>query len=189
MNMHEVGGLFVLIWIISHTINLALKEKIMREENSWPRRECCVDCVHISIMLYSGNFDSNKSPPVSLGTRKHTHTHKYSFIPVHTLTLYIQAHNLYPHTYIHVHTFYLIRTWLSMYRQVANTGKYSTVHALLSLVSRPIGKIGLGMRLMHYYVQSAASLNFQGVCTLCRCVNIQPSWLHYPHCQASPPTF
>ena len=32
--MHEVGGLFVLIWIISHTINLALKEKIMREENS-----------------------------------------------------------------------------------------------------------------------------------------------------------
>lgn len=25
--MHEVGGLLVLIWIISHTINLALKEK------------------------------------------------------------------------------------------------------------------------------------------------------------------
>ena len=111
MNMHEVGGLFVLIWIISHTINLALKEKIMREENSWPRRECCVDCVHISIMLYSGNFDSNKSPPVSLGTRKHTHTQVFIH-PVHTLTLYIQAHNLYPHTYMYSHFTSYILDWV-----------------------------------------------------------------------------
>ena len=97
-------------------------------------------------MLYSGNFDSNKSPPVSLGTRKHTHTQVFIHPHTHTTIIYT-----YPHTYMYTHNS-ITCTWLSMYIHMASTCEYSTVHALLSLVSRPIQKIGLGKRLMHYYV-------------------------------------